>query len=312
MTRKIVDSRQVFFDFNAETGIQKKAVPLSLEELVLINSDPAFGFDNIRVADKTANLFRRRSELEDNLNLRLINGAYLGYMQVEAEGVHGIPIEVLQQLNTYDIVALYYGIHLLKGKNQDLGGSPFGKLIYILINEGYAENGNLAQNAIRAMKQQEVGFTGHRDRNPTIEESMDMLDDKIKLQFLRAFYTPMLGIQDDIYNMVPNDSNQARNLHVREFIGFIRRKHKAGNIFEDEGFHGWLVQSNSSKEKVYFVQSNVLLYGTNKGKEIYSCSCPHGYRKMYGGLSGNAPPECAHIKSIKENLVTRDSLTKLA
>ena len=87
-------------------------------------------------------------------------------------------------------------------------------------------------------------------------------------------------------------------MYIAEFIRLLKKKQESGDDFNSEGFNGWLVKSFKQKGRVYFVQreESSLLSGR---KVVYTCSCPHGYRKMYGGLARNAPTECKHIGLIK-------------
>ena len=61
----------------------------------------------------------------------------------------------------------------------------------------------------------------------------------------------------------------------------------------------WVVPSATREDVVYFVQE-IPRYGIENGalacKGInYTCSCPHGWRRMHGGLNGHAPQYCHHI-----------------
>lgn len=278
-------------------------------EKVIINNYGAFGFDNLGVADSTLRLFLRRNGLNDHLNFELIKGACIGYLASEMEGTHGLAIEVLQQLDTSDIPAIHYGISKSKGKNVDLGGLKFGKLMSYLVALGYRlEQNSSAQNAIRAMKHQEIGFTGHRNIKLTIEQRMDnLVDEQAKLQSLRAFFSHQYPVYDDVYltnrreNGQAIDSNRSRELYVHQFINLMRIKQENGHQFDSSGFEGRIVPSSSDGSKQYFVQRMVINLPTRK-IEQYDCSCPHGYRKMYGSLSRNAPEDCRHIKEFRAEL----------
>jgi len=218
-----------------------------LELELVVNNTLAFGFDGIE--DRIANLFRRRkgdNKLKDHLNFDLIKGAYLGFLQVETEGIHGVPIEILQQLNSSDIIALYYGISKIKAVHPNrIGldyGQPFEDLVDRLISTGYEETRkNCTVNAISAMKGK-LGFTGFEDKAPTIKERMKRLNENVKIQFLRAFLTPRYHSQethqgyetmrDEVFGKNKKyygkgvDSNKSRDDYVSAFRDLIRKKTK--------------------------------------------------------------------------------------
>ena len=291
-----------------------------------LNTDPAFGFDDQGVPEQVKNLVRRRSGLEDHTNFSLIKRAVQGYHQVEVPEILGVPQEVLQQLNTTDILSLYIGIETLKGRflqlDETLIGQPFGKLLPTLVATGYQSTPQEAANAIREMKRMNVGYTGHSN-TPSLEERMTVLTEDVKIAFLRAFYTPRKFSQeirhegadffDEVYaahqrtNGQPIDSNQSRDQYVAVFIELMRKKQPRGNDFDAASFQGRIVPSETEKGREYFVQRKVTLIpamviaGTEKGgKEIerYDCSCPHGYRAMYEqAVRGD---ECKHLVNFKK------------
>ncbi len=307
---------------------------------LLVNNYPAFGFDVENAEQATADMFRRRipsdepprsqghvankRRLEDHLNFRLIKGAFLGFQHIEYPGKMGTPVEMLKQLDTPDLPSFFHGISELKGRDWELGGLPFGKLASRLAHSGYRvePQDHEAPNAIREMKNRKIGFIRGRDQ-PSIEDRMNMLPELVKIQFLRAFYSMRLpteeeiryrrafdfpgGINDPVYsryqrqNGEPIDSNDARNLYVREFVRALRNKWESGNNFDPEGFTGLLVPSFSDSEnRVYFVQRNIFrsLRG-DKQIERYDCTCYPGYQRMYERSSVD---ECKHIHKTKDQL----------
>lgn len=275
--------------------------PATLEEIA-INNAPAFGFGLPDVAAKMAGLFRMRANPKDDLNYRLIKGANHGFSQVEIPGILGIPLETLQSLDTPDIIALYFSIKLRKGRNISMGGHTHGKRVSLLVNDGYKESGYGAANALRVMKNTNVGFLGHKNLySPSIETRLDAQDENAKLQFMRAFFTPIFetpAFPSDYENI---DSNEARDFYTHNFIQLVRQKSRRGNDFETTKFEGESIRSFTNPSSLYFVQRNIVLTPTGE-IERYNCSCPHGYRRMYGGLSRNAPEECRHIKYFKNQL----------
>ncbi len=293
----------------------------------VLNTDPAFGFMNESVPTRFADFVRARSDIDDHSNFSLIKRAYRGYYQVEVAKVQGIPQEILQQLNTVDILALYIGIQTLKGefipKAEDLIGAPLGKLISALVAVGYVMPADDAATAVHLMNSKNVGFSNHR-HNPPIEQRINGLSETTKVQFLRAFYTPKFFFQEykeyDVFDTIymrfhsasglAIDSNDSRDAYAHAFVELIKEKQHRGNDFNADRFTGRIVQSESTEGLEYFVQRNIVIIPemtisgrqrSEKRFENYNCSCPHGYRKMY------APPakkdECKHIAHFRKDLM---------
>ncbi|MEK6892190.1 MAG: hypothetical protein AABX25_03325, partial [Nanoarchaeota archaeon] len=286
----------------------------SLADLV-VNNYPAFGLGDEGVQDKVIGLFNRRINLDDHLNFDIAKGAFHGFMQTEVPGILGIPIEVLRQLDTPDVYALYYGMNSLKGIDHNLGGLPFGKLISKLVHAGYVERGLCAENAIMAIQHKRLGFNVYRSVSTGIADRMDALDENVKLQFLRAFYTMREYSQehgqnwqfhDPVYGQYHSrrygaiDSAKSREKYIRLFINDLRKKQEEGNNFDSHNFQGWIAPSFSDPRKIYFVQRNVR-HTQGGRKELYDCSCPLGYRRMYNLLVRNPSEECKHITEVRNS-----------
>ncbi len=290
----------------------------------LFNDTTAFGFAKGETAETMTRLFRARSSLSDHLNFSLIKASYHGYHQVEERERLGVPKQVLQQLDTCDIAALYIGIQLLKGcfvrkKKENLIGAPFGTLLAGLVSSAYAfsERKNPTKNAVRAMKQMKTGFSGHQECPLSIAERMDSLEERVQLQFLRSFYTDRQYSQEEKHDAdfqdyvfaqfhypedgLPMDSDASRGAYADAFIVLMREKKVRGDDFSTEGFAGRITASTTCEDRRYFVQRNEVPQLIGIPKQEYACSCPHGYRKMYGHNVSKV--ECKHIKSFQEQLL---------
>ncbi len=297
----------------------------------IFNNSSAFGFveenasaSNASASETMRRLFRRRSSLSDHLNFFLIKAAFHGYQQIEEKGRLGLPIEILQRLDTYDIAALYIGIQMLKGRfvrkgKEGLIGAPLGTLISSLVSAAYAysERRNPTENAARAMKRMGVGFSEHKNSS-SIAERVESLDEKVKLQFFRSFFTKRRHSQEDDYKAdfhdyvfaqyhsseggiperIPIDSNASRDAYSNGLILLMREKEAWGNDFSFEGFNGKIVPSETREDRIYLVQANENAPLSSLKTFEYACSCPHGYRKMYNHrVSGE---ECKHIKRLRK------------
>ena len=297
----------------------------------ILNDAPSFGFASEETAETMARLFRARSSLSDHLNFDLIKFSNQGYHQVEERRKAGVPRKVLQSLDTCDIAALYIGIQLLKGRfvrdrKEDLIGAPFGTLLASIVSAAYdfSERRNPTKNAVRAMKQMKIGFSGHQERPFSIAERMDSLEESVQLQFLRSFYTDRRYSQEEkhdahFYDYVfaqfhypedgrPIDSDASRRAYADALIVLIREKEVREDDFSKEDFVGKIATSTTHEGKRYFVQRNEVPQPSGFPKQEYACSCPYGYRKMYGHNVSGA--ECKHIKSFKEQLLEEESKEK--
>lgn len=270
--------------------------------------------------EKAGNLFTLRGSLSDHSNFWRIKNAYLGFLQAETSRTH-IPLQLLNQLNFADHIALYEGIQLSKGQghDQEAGspfsieyGTPFGELCATLIHQGYRDpkRGN-AQNVIRLVEKHKVGEHSHSRGHPFIEERLSSLEEDAKIEFLHAFFSPRGVSQefdkqnytlfDEVYERHKKygrdqrgvDSNQARQDYVRTFINLLEEKKKQEEV-QDPDSKGWIVPSSSRPEREYFVQA--LLNGE---EWTYFCSCKHGFNRTHGLphlLKGDA---CKHINYVK-------------
>ena len=297
------------------TSILGGSTTSSLIDLVA-NNYPAFGLGSEGVQDKVIRLFNRRANLDDHLNFDIAKGAFHGFMQNEVPGILGIPVEVLRQLDTPDVFALYYGINSLKGIDHNLGGLSFGKLISKLVHAGYVEREACAENAIMAAQHKKLGYAVHRSVSAGVADRMGTLDESIKLQFLRAFYTMREYSQehsgqnwqfhDPVYERHHSkrygaiDGASSRKGYVSLFTNGLTKKQEDGNDFDAHNFQGWIVPSFSDAGKIYFVQRNIRPIRDGR-KELYDCSCPIGYRRMYDLPVRSNGEDCKHIASIRNS-----------
>ncbi len=295
----------------------------------MVNDGRAFGFHE--AAPQVKKLFRRKSGLRDLLNFHLAKACLHGFHQVEMEGQYGVPMELLQQLDTSDVAALYVGIQMVKGRlierdEEERIGQPFADLVYHLISCAYdAGNGKGSANALREMHRLRLGFTDHFEAPLTIHQRMENLDEQTKTRFLRAYNTYRLSSQeragevcefwDPVYathharNGTAGDSASAREAYIKRFTTLLREKQIRRDDFSEDRFSGMFVSSESTQGREYFVQQNTFPSFTG-GEDIvsFSCSCPHGYRRMHGYIVRG--DECKHIKSFRTEMIRREWVLK--
>ncbi len=286
---------------------REKPDPGNLENRIILNNDPAFGLLDKDVKEKMIGLFMREGRPKNDVNFRLIKGAYSGYRQMEYKGLFGVPVEIYHRLNTADIPSFCFGIDNSKARDPELGGYPFGKLIAHLVASGYRQIGErkYAKNAVRAMKHRKLGFTGFGAK-PKIEERMDSLEDGVKIQFLRSFHKPRYFSQEDHGVMAadyndsvfqshcrdgkPLYSNDAREMYVEEFISLLYEKQKKGDDFDMHNFEGFIVPSKTTPEKKQYYVEKTVPFARKAREPTYSCTCPYYIIQK---------KECSHIKSVR-------------
>jgi len=291
-----------------------------------LNDDFSFGFTRTGVMDKLKSLARRKNvgriirgkEQNDGLNFRVAKHAYRGFHQVEMDGFSGMPKNALERLNTVDIMALYAGIDLLKGQPynqvQDLIGLNFSKLVSYLVGAGYEISAdNCAAQMLREANSKKVGF--HQRWNNSLENRLEELAETDKITGMRSFFQPRFysqeeagegcEFQDIVYNFTrrehgaPIDSNKSRERYVQAFIEKMVEKNKWDDHYTSNNFIGKIVPSNTTPGKVYLVQKRIIPTFT-RVITTYSCSCPHGYKKMVQeAVKGD---ECTHLKKFKEEI----------
>src|SRR3989344_1800419 len=138
------------------------------------NTHPVWGLGDDQVAETIAKLFRRRNDLSDYLGLRFIKAGFRGFQQAETEHLQGIPAEILDQLDTQDVLALYIGYGLLHQQFSEAGliGKPPEILIPELVHFPYtiAPKPNHAANPVREMSRMKLGYQGHVESGKNISE----------------------------------------------------------------------------------------------------------------------------------------------
>jgi hypothetical protein len=288
---------------------------VSIESCV---KDCLLDFDNSDITKIIAGLFRQRRSIEgqidlkDHTNFQLIKDSYLGFQQVEFDGMYGISKEILKKLDVPDIISLYSGIQNLKA-DTSLIGFPFKTVIKELIDYGYTVGEDGRPNALRKMKNSK-GVFSNIDNSP-IEDRMNDISNKSQVEFLLSFNNKKFYSQeqinpyeifDEVYDLYHRknrqsiDSNDARDLYVKTFIDLITKKSKNDENFNHPNIKGWIVDSSSKESDKYLVKRNV---SHQSNKTTFNCSCPHGFPQMVGLPYGTKGDECKHIKKeINKNI----------